>query len=105
MEEYRAHQYLSAGLAPVYAITRNIHARLEAYAFIPVQEILRDDENMAYKGHYFASAEAILGASVTALTVAGPVSLQAGYLGAMSNPWVFQLSFGYLLFNKKSDHD
>jgi len=105
MEGYRAHQYLSGGLAPVYAFTRNLHAKLEAYAFIPVQEILRDEEGFAYRSNYFSSVETILGASLNLLTVAGPVSIQAGYLGALSDPWVIQLSFGYLLFNKKSDQD
>ena len=36
------------------------------------------------------------------VTVAGPVSFHVGYITEEENPWIVQLSFGYLLFNKKS---
>jgi hypothetical protein len=39
------------------------------------------------------------------MTVAGPIGIHAAYLSAQDSPWVFQLSFGYLLFNKKSNED
>jgi hypothetical protein len=47
----------------------------------------------------------IFNASINVLTVAGPIGLHAAYLSASDNPWTFQLSLGYLLFNKKSDQD
>jgi NTE family protein len=105
MEEYRANQYIAAGIMPVYSISKNMHAKLEAYAYIPVQEILRDAKNQAYLGNYFSSMKTIFNASVIYLSVVGPVGLQVGYISALDKPWIVQLSFGYLLFNKKSDED
>lgn len=105
MEQYRAHQYLGAGLMPIYSFSRQLHAQLEAYGYLPVQEILRDTEDHATRGTYFNTMKTIFNASVNLITVAGPVGLHVGYLSAQDKPWVFQLSFGYLLFNQKSSED
>ena len=77
---------------------------METYGFFPVQEILRDAENNAYLGNYFSSMKTIFNASVNYLSVLGPIALHVGYF-ALEQPWIVQLSFGYLLFNKKSDED
>ena len=102
MEHYRAHQFIAAGLMPVYKFTRKIHAKMEAYAFFPVQEILKDESNAAYEGTYFNSMKTLFDASLSFVTVAGPISFQLGYITEEEKPWVIQLSFGYLLFNKRS---
>lgn len=105
MEAYRAYQFIGAGLMPVYSFSRNVHAKLEAYAFIPVQQIVRDELNQAELGNYFSSVKTVFNASVNFVTVAGPVGIHAGYFSAQDQPWAFQISFGYLLFNQKSDED
>ena len=102
MQHYRANQFIALGLMPVYKIRKQVHAKLEAYAFFPVQEILRDQNNEAYLGNYFESMNTMFGASLNVVTVAGPASLHIGYITKEENPFVLQLSFGYLLFNKKS---
>ncbi len=102
MEHYRAHQFIAAGLMPVYTFTRKIHAKMEAYAFFPGQEILKDESNAAYEGTYFNSMKTLFDASLNFVTVAGPISFQLGYITEEEKPWVIQLSFGYLLFNKRS---
>ena len=102
MEHYRAHQFIAAGLMPVFAFNSKIHAKFEAYAFFPVQEILRDENNKVYTSTYFNSMTSLFDASLNYISVAGPVSLHVGYITEEEQPWVFQLSFGYLLFNKKS---
>lgn len=102
MEYYRAHQFLAAGLMPIYKFSDRLHAKMEAYAYFPVQEILMDASNEAYYGNYFKSMRGMVFASLNFVSVAGPVSLYLGYIGDEENPWIAQLSFGYLLFNKKS---
>jgi len=102
MEHYRANQFIALGLMPVYKFRQQVHAKLEAYAFVPVQEILRDQNNQAYLGNYFKSAQTMFNASLNVVTVAGPISFHLGYITNEENPWQIHLSFGYLLFNKKS---
>ena len=105
MEHYRAHQFLAAGLSPVYKFTKQLHAKLEAYAYFPVQEILMDEYNKAYFGNYFKSMSTAVFGSLSFVSVVGPVSLYLGYITDDENPWIAQLSFGYLLFNKKSSDE
>jgi len=102
MEHYRANQFLALGLMPVYNFRQQVHAKLEAYAYVPVQEILRGQDNQAYLGNYFKSMRTLFNASLNVVTVAGPATLHVGYITDEENPWLVQLSFGYLLFNKKS---
>lgn len=102
MEHYRAYQFIAAGLMPVYAFSERLNVKAEAYGFFPVQKILSDQLKKAYKGPYFNTMEMIFSTSVNLVTVAGPLSFHAGYITGEERPWVVQLSFGYLLFNKKS---
>jgi len=105
MENYRANQYIGLGLMPVYSFGKNMHAKLEAYGYFPVQEILREADNNAYLGNYFASMKTVYNASVNYLSVVGPIGFHVGYISDTDQPWNVQLSFGYLLFNRKSDED
>jgi len=105
MENYRAYQFLAAGLMPVYNFRKQLHAKLETYAYVPVQEILRDANDDAYLGSYFKSMNFMVHASLNYISVAGPLSLHFGYIENADNPWLVQLSFGYLLFNKKSTNE
>ena len=105
MEQYRANQFIGVGLMPTYSFNNQVHAKLEAYGFFPIREILRDTDNNAILGTYFDSMKTIFNASVNFITVAGPIGLHAGYISAHDKPWVIQLSFGYLLFNKKCAED
>jgi len=105
MEEYRAHQFIAAGLMPAWSFGRQAHVKFEAYAFVPVQKIIKGEDSSAEMGHYFQTVHTVFNASLNFITVAGPVSLHAAYLSAEEDPWVLQLSFGYLLFNRKSSED
>jgi len=102
MEHYRANQFIALGLMPVYNFSKQFHVKAEAYTFFPVQEILRDVNNEAYLGTYFSTMKTLFAASFNFVTKAGPVSFHAGYITEEEKPWVFQFSFGYLLFNKRS---
>ena len=105
MEHYRANQFIALGLMPTYKFRKQVHAKLEAYAFFPVQEIIRDTDNQAYLGNYFKSMSTLFSASLNVVSVAGPISLHVGYLTQEERPLVIQMSFGYLLFNKKSSDE
>jgi NTE family protein len=105
MEHYRANQFLAAGLMPAYNFTKQLHAKLETYVYVPVQEILRDVNDDAYLGNYFKSMKFMIHGSLNFVSVAGPISLNLGYVEDEENPWIAQLSFGYLLFNKKSSDE
>ena len=102
MESYHAYEYMAAGVMPVYEIRDNIFIKMEGYVYIPMREILMDEENKAYFGGYFQRMYPLFNGSFNVVTPVGPVTLNIAYLTAEDRPWNIQLSFGYLLFNKKS---
>ncbi|MBN1132212.1 MAG: patatin-like phospholipase family protein [Bacteroidales bacterium] len=102
LEQYRANQFISAGILQVLHLSGQVHLKLEAYAFIPVQELLKDENQKAYYGNYFHAFKPVFNGSLNILTPAGPVSLNASYLHHEGNKWIFQLSYGYMLFNKRT---
>ena len=102
MESYHAYEYMAAGVMPVYEIRNNIFLKMEGYLYIPVREILRDEEHRAYFGDYFRRMYPLFNGSLNMITPVGPITLNISYLTAEERPWNIQLSFGYLLFNKKS---
>ncbi|HDR68596.1 MAG TPA: hypothetical protein ENN61_06040 [Bacteroidaceae bacterium] len=102
LENYRANQFISVGIMPVLKISKQIHVKLEAYAFVPVQEILKDENNMACFGNYFKTVKPMVNGSVNFITPVGPVSFNTAWLNNEDKKWIVQLSFGYMLFNKKT---
>lgn len=102
LEKFHAYQYMAAGIIPIYDFNYLVNLKLETYFFIPVRELLRDENNQAYYGNYFERLYPMVNASLNFRTPLGPVNLQAGYLGGEQRPWIFKLSFGYLIFNKLS---
>ncbi|TFG90803.1 MAG: hypothetical protein E4H16_01080 [Candidatus Atribacteria bacterium] len=105
LDQYRTYQFIAAGVMPVYKLTKQLHAKMEIYGYFPVQEIRRGPNNEAYFGSYFAHMRAMCFGSLNFVSVAGPVSFYLGYITDVENPWIVQLSFGYLLFNKKSSDE
>lgn len=105
LDQYRAYQFIAAGVKPVYKFTKQLHAKMEVYAYFPVQEILRGSNNEAYFGSYFEQMRTMYFGSLNFVSVAGPVSFHLGYITDVEYPWTVQLSFGYLLFNKKSSDE
>ena len=54
---FRANQYLAAGVKPIYMFNPYLQLRLEAYAFVPIYPILRNEEGGAYYGKPFSKLE------------------------------------------------
>ena len=102
LEQYRAYNYLAAGVMPVLNTTKQTHVKLEAHGFFPVQEILRDENGMAYLGNYFQKVKPIFSASFNFISGIGPFSISTSYLPYEQKEWIIELSFGYLLFNQRT---
>lgn len=56
---FRANQYIAAGLKPIYMFSPYLQIRLEAYAFVPINPILSNEEGRAYYGKPFSILEYI----------------------------------------------
>lgn len=99
--DFRANQYLAGGIMNVFTIKDLVDLRIEAYVFQSIQRIINDDGVAAY-GNYFDSRFGIASISVIYHSLIGPLRATVNYFDSQTqlNPLSFQVSFGYVLFNR-----
>lgn len=100
-DDLRANKYLGGGIMNVFTIKNMVDIRLEAYIFQPIIRILGED-GKAIDGNPFEDRFGIGSASVIYHSPIGPLRATLNYIGSESllNPLTFQLSFGYVIFNR-----
>lgn len=101
LPNFRAHNYVAAGLMHVFSFNKSLDLRLEGYAFNPFGAIVR---NQLGKAEYdFTSRQYYIGsASVVFHSPLGPVSLSGNYYDLKESPWSIIFNFGYILFNRSA---
>lgn len=102
MEEYRAPQYVGAGLNLISSIYDVIDLRLDPYIFQPFRRLVRNNDGTFGYSDLFERGTLMAAASVIYHSPIGPLRLTTNYFPQQSNPFVFQLSFGYVLFNERA---
>ena len=79
-----------------------MHLRVEAYAFLPFYETVKNHDFTASNGDHLISNYYLQGlASLVYQTGIGPISLSLNYYDKESPDFYFTLNFGYILFNKR----
>jgi NTE family protein len=102
LENFRAFNYVAAGLRNVFSIRNRLDFRLEGYIFKPI-EYLREGNNQEpfavsdFKTFYFAGT-----AGLVMHSPIGPISLSVNYYDDKENQLGVLLHVGFLLFNKHS---
>ena len=101
IENFHSNSYFAGGASIIFSIIPNLDLRTEGYAFLPVKELVKDDDgstsHTSFIGNYYLQG-------LTALvykTGAGPVSLSVSYYEKPDTKYYLMLSFGYIIFNKR----
>ncbi len=106
LPNYHANSYAAFGLKPVVFITDNFNLRLEAYAFLPFEKILKESPYeqvyLPYYSERFAYIYLLGSAGLVYHTPLGPVAFTVNYYETDSRATYFMLHFGYVIFNKKA---
>ena len=100
-DDFRSNKYLGGGLMNVFSIKDYVDIRLEAYIFQPIVRILKENGD-AVDGAFFEDRFGMASASVIYHSPIGPLRATVNYTDSESliRPLTFQLSFGYVLFNR-----
>ncbi|MEP7167930.1 MAG: patatin-like phospholipase family protein [Bacteroidota bacterium] len=103
LPQFRAHNFIGAGLKNIIAIKGGLELRLEGYIFQPFQEITERPENgnamysnALLKRYFMSSGNLVFHSPV------GPISVGVNYYKGRSPEFSFLFHFGYILFNKKA---
>jgi NTE family protein len=101
LESYRADIYGGFGVTPILCFTDKVAVHLGGYVFQPYQTVLQSaNEKVIYSEPFSMRSYMAMGALVWHTPV-GPLSISANWYEKSQTNWYFQLSLGYLLFNKK----
>lgn len=102
MEEYRAPQYVGLGVNLIFSISNQFDFRIDPYIFQPFRQIKRFDNGTFGYDDLFAQGTYMAGASLIYHSPLGPVRFTTNYFPNQDRPIAAQLSFGYVLFNKRA---
>ncbi len=107
--EYRSNQYLAGGMEQVFKlgsfIWGGLEFRLGTYIFVPIRQILENNQMQPYYGEFFQRAYGIATSSLVLATRLGNLSLSLSYHqreDGSTNPWNITCSFGKIVFNEKN---
>jgi NTE family protein len=103
MPSFRALNYGALGMKSIFTIYKRIAFRAEGYVFQPFQEILENPEDhSAYLGPILSDRSFILSGLFVYNSIVGPISIGMSYYDRLLTPFVFNLNFGYILFNRRA---
>lgn len=103
MSEYRAPQFVGAGMSIIFNYSKYLELRLDPYFFQPFRQIVQSekDNDFGYSD-LFEEGLPMLGASIIFHSPIGPLRISSSYFPKQNQPFVTQLSFGYVIFNDRS---
>lgn len=98
---YRDPCFVAIGLNNTFILYKNLQFRVEGYYFQPIITIVKQvDYNPAYN-KYFTRNAFMAYASLAYTTKFGPISLNLSWYSHNDPNFMYNLSFGYLIFNNK----
>jgi len=102
IENFHSNNYLAGGLKAIWAFNPDLHLRVEGYAFIPMKEETKADNQTAYKNDKVFDNYYLQGmTSLVYQTGIGPISLSLNYYDKSDTKCFIIFNFGYILFNKR----
>ncbi len=101
--DFRSNKYMGGGLINIFTFKDKFDFRIEAYLLQPFYRIL-DDLGTPLEGDLFDGRFGMGSASLIYHSLIGPIRATVNYIPGTSilEPLNFQISFGYVLFNKKA---
>lgn len=102
LEEYRAAQFVGAGLNLVFNYKNFLELRIDPYFFQPFKMLKRNENNSADYVSALKEGVPMAGASLIFHSPIGPVRFSTNWFPRQSKPFMVQAGFGYVIFNKRS---
>ncbi|NDV64425.1 patatin-like phospholipase family protein [Bacteroides sp. 224] len=100
-EAFRANQFVSAGIKPIYHLNDLFHLRGEFYGFMPIYPIERNSLSNAYYGKAFSKFEYIGEVSVICQLPFGTIAAYLNHFSSPAKEWNVGLTIGWQLFNNR----
>lgn len=102
LPQFRAHTFFAFGLKGILHPVKNFDFRAEAYVFQPYRVMRKSEENKVEFGDPFDKRYYIVSTRLVYHAPFGPIAMSLNYYDQMEEPFVFNISLGYYIFNKKA---
>ena len=102
LPEYRSPQFLGAGVNVVFSLHRNVDLCLDAYYYQPFVILQKNSNGTTEYARPTGNESLIASSSFIYHSPIGPVRATLNYFPKQLNPFSFQVSFGYVLFNERA---
>jgi NTE family protein len=98
-DDFRANQFVAAGIRPIIHLNKTFHFRAELYGFWPIRPILCDENNQAYYGPWFTHFKYMGEVSLVCHLNITSISLYLNHYGSSRHDWNVGITLGWQLFN------
>ena len=101
LPSYRDPCFVAAGLSNTFKLYKRLQFRLEGYFFQPIISIVKNQDYTPSYNKYFKRYAIMAYASLAYTTKLGPITLNLSWYSHNDPNFMFNFSFGYLIFNNK----
>lgn len=102
MPEFRSPQYVGAGLNLIFTIYKVVDIRVDGYYYQPFRSIINNDDGTFGYAKPFKGESFVASSSIVYHSPIGPLRTTFNYFLNQPQPFAFQVSFGYVLFNPRA---
>ena len=102
LPEYRSPQYIGGGFNFVFSLRKKIDFRIDAYVFQPILKLVKGPNGSFQYGEAFKGLALLGSSSVIYHTMVGPIRATLNFFPQQKNPFAFQVSYGYVIFNDRA---
>ncbi|MBP7101934.1 MAG: patatin-like phospholipase family protein [Bacteroidales bacterium] len=98
---YRDPCFIAMGLNNTFKIYKRLQLRLEGYYFQSIVSVVKKEDYSPVYDKYFSRYAFMAHASLAYMTKFGPIAFNLSWYSHNDPNFIYNLSFGYLMFNNK----
>ena len=102
MPEFRANNFVSAGLKNVYVFSKSFDLRIEGYLFKPINQIIKLADNSAAYDNKLTNIKYMATSAFVFHSPIGPASINMSWFERSQDRFSFSFTIGYIIFNKRA---
>ena len=102
LPEYRSPQFVGIGLNCVFTIKKKIDLRFDSYWYQPIKILSKSQNGVLQYAEPFKESNFLLSSSLIYNTIVGPIRMTLNCFPKQKDPFAFQISYGYVIFNEKA---
>lgn len=102
LPEYRSPQHIGGGVNIIFTFNKNIDLRFDGYYYQPFVTLVKNDDGTINYSKPFKGEAYLASASFIYHSFIGPIRATMNYFPKQLNPFAFQISYGFVLFNERA---